>query len=100
MVSASSGVDASFAARLGPQLLARLSFCQAQGLLNVRYGTQDRNGMLMYYVPLQAGMYKIFGAPFEAFWCCARSAARHRRLNHLHDLRRQWPARVERNSYR
>ena len=39
-------------------------------LLNVRYGTQDRNGMLMYYVPLQAGMYKTFGTPFDAFWCC------------------------------
>ncbi len=39
-------------------------------LLNVRYGTQDRNGMLMYYVPLQPGMYKTFGTPFDAFWCC------------------------------
>ena len=39
-------------------------------LVNVRYGTQDRNGMLMYYVPLQAGMYKTFGTPFDAFWCC------------------------------
>jgi uncharacterized protein len=39
-------------------------------LLNVRYGTQDRNGMVMYYVPLQPGMYKTFGTPFDAFWCC------------------------------
>ncbi|HVW77265.1 MAG TPA: glycoside hydrolase family 127 protein [Alloacidobacterium sp.] len=39
-------------------------------LYNVRYGTQDRNGMLMYYVPLQPGMYKTFGMPFDAFWCC------------------------------
>jgi DUF1680 family protein len=39
-------------------------------LLNVRYGTQDRNGMFMYYVPLQPGMYKTFGTPFDAFWCC------------------------------
>ena len=39
-------------------------------LLNVRSGTQDRNGMLMYYVPLQPGMYKTFGTPFDAFWCC------------------------------
>jgi DUF1680 family protein len=39
-------------------------------LMNVRYGTQDRNGMLMYYVPLQPGMYKTFGTPFDAFWCC------------------------------
>ncbi len=39
-------------------------------LVNVRHGTQDRNGMLMYYVPLQPGMYKTFGTPFDAFWCC------------------------------
>jgi DUF1680 family protein len=39
-------------------------------LFNVRSGTQDRNGMLMYYVPLQPGMYKTFGTPFDAFWCC------------------------------
>jgi hypothetical protein len=39
-------------------------------LFNVRLGTQDRNGMLMYYVPLQPGMYKTFGTPFGAFWCC------------------------------
>lgn len=39
-------------------------------LVNVRSGTQDRNGMLMYYVPLQPGMYKTFGTPFSAFWCC------------------------------
>ena len=39
-------------------------------LFNVRAGTQDRNGMLMYYVPLQPGMYKTFGTPFDAFWCC------------------------------
>lgn len=39
-------------------------------LLNVRYGTQDRNGMMMYYVPLEPGMYKTFGTPFDSFWCC------------------------------
>ncbi|HEV2462549.1 MAG TPA: glycoside hydrolase family 127 protein [Acidobacteriaceae bacterium] len=39
-------------------------------LYNVRYGTQDRNGMLMYYVPLESGMYKTFGTPFDSFWCC------------------------------
>lgn len=39
-------------------------------LLNVRYGTQDRNGMLMYYVSLRPGMYKTFGTQFDAFWCC------------------------------
>lgn len=39
-------------------------------LMNVRHGTQDRNGMLMYYVPLQPGMYKTFGTVFDSFWCC------------------------------
>jgi DUF1680 family protein len=39
-------------------------------MMNVRQGTQDRNGMLMYYVSLQPGMYKTFGTPFDAFWCC------------------------------
>jgi DUF1680 family protein len=39
-------------------------------LLNVRYGTQDRNGMLMYYVSLKSGLYKTFGTQFDAFWCC------------------------------
>jgi DUF1680 family protein len=39
-------------------------------LVNVRAGTQDHRGMLMYYVPLQPGMYKTFGTRFETFWCC------------------------------
>ena len=39
-------------------------------MVNVRYGTQDRNGMLMYYVSLQPGLYKTFGTQFDAFWCC------------------------------
>ena len=26
--------------------------------------------MLMYYVPLSPGLYKTFGTPFDAFWCC------------------------------
>jgi DUF1680 family protein len=39
-------------------------------LFNVRAGTQDRNGMLMYYVSLKPGLYKVFGTPFDAFWCC------------------------------
>jgi uncharacterized protein len=39
-------------------------------LFNVRAGTQDRNGMLMYYVSLKPGLYKSFGTLFDAFWCC------------------------------
>jgi uncharacterized protein len=39
-------------------------------LFNVRAGTQDPDGMLMYYVSLQPGLYKTFGTPLESFWCC------------------------------
>jgi uncharacterized protein len=39
-------------------------------LFNSRLGTQDRDGMLMYYLPLQPGMWKTFGTPFDSFWCC------------------------------
>ncbi len=39
-------------------------------LFNVRLGTQDTDGMLMYYVPLKPGMWKTFGTPFHSFWCC------------------------------
>jgi uncharacterized protein len=39
-------------------------------LFNVRLGTQDPDGMLMYYVPLKSGMWKTFGTPFHSFWCC------------------------------
>jgi DUF1680 family protein len=39
-------------------------------LLNVRLGTQDPMGMLMYYLPLAPGLYKTFGTPNGAFWCC------------------------------
>ncbi len=41
-----------------------------QLLVNVRLGTQDKDGMLMYYVPLKPGMWKTFGTEFGAFWCC------------------------------
>jgi uncharacterized protein len=39
-------------------------------LFNVRLGTQDPTGMLMYYVPLEPGLWKTFGTPFDSFWCC------------------------------
>src|SRR5579859_1067228 len=39
-------------------------------MFNVRLGTQDKDGMLMYYVPLKPGMWKTFGTKFNAFWCC------------------------------
>jgi DUF1680 family protein len=39
-------------------------------MFNVRLGTQDKNGMLMYYVPLKPGKWKTFGTEYGAFWCC------------------------------
>jgi len=39
-------------------------------LYNVRYGTQNPNGLLAYFVSLTPGMYKTFGTPLDSFWCC------------------------------
>ncbi|WP_420239742.1 beta-L-arabinofuranosidase domain-containing protein [Telmatobacter bradus] len=39
-------------------------------LWNVRLGTQDPHGMLMYYVPMQPGNWKTFGTAYDSFWCC------------------------------
>jgi DUF1680 family protein len=46
-------------------------------LFNVRLGTQNWDGMLMYYVSLKPGLYKTFNKPFGTpgtqdggLWCC------------------------------
>lgn len=39
-------------------------------LWNVRAGTQNPEGMYMYYVPTAAGAWKTFGTPTDSFWCC------------------------------
>lgn len=39
-------------------------------LYNSRLGTQDAQGMLMYYLPLKPGMWKTFGTAEDSFWCC------------------------------
>jgi DUF1680 family protein len=46
-------------------------------LYNVRLGTQNWDGMLMYYVSLKPGLYKTFNTPFGTpgtqdggLWCC------------------------------
>jgi DUF1680 family protein len=39
-------------------------------LFNVRLGTQDEDGMMMYFVPMDAGYWKVFNSPFDSFWCC------------------------------
>jgi DUF1680 family protein len=44
-------------------------------LFNSRLGTQDADGMKMYYLPLQAGFFKYFGSAYNSFWCCTGSGA-------------------------
>jgi len=39
-------------------------------LFNSRLGTQDHDGMLMYYLSLHPGLWKTFGTPLHSFWCC------------------------------
>jgi DUF1680 family protein len=39
-------------------------------LWNVRAGTQNENGMLMYYVPTVPGGWKTFGDAYDSHWCC------------------------------
>jgi DUF1680 family protein len=39
-------------------------------LLNSRLGTQDSDGMKMYYLSLMPGLWKTFGTRWDAFWCC------------------------------
>jgi uncharacterized protein len=39
-------------------------------LFNSRFGTQDAQGMKMYYLPLQTGFFKYFNSRFNSFWCC------------------------------
>jgi DUF1680 family protein len=44
-------------------------------LLNTRLGTQDSQGLKMYYLPLAAGYWKYFNSPTQSFWCCTGSGA-------------------------
>lgn len=39
-------------------------------LFNSRFGTQDPQGMKMYYLPLATGYWKFFNSRFNSFWCC------------------------------
>jgi uncharacterized protein len=39
-------------------------------LVNSRLGTQDPDGLKMYYYPLAAGFWKTYGTAFDSFWCC------------------------------
>jgi len=42
-------------------------------LFNVRLGTQDPDGMLMYYVSLAPRGWKTFGTTYDSMWCCTGS---------------------------
>ncbi|HUJ31041.1 MAG TPA: beta-L-arabinofuranosidase domain-containing protein [Candidatus Acidoferrum sp.] len=44
-------------------------------LFNSRLGTQDPNGMKMYYLPLQTGFWKFFNSEYNSFWCCTGTGA-------------------------
>jgi DUF1680 family protein len=44
-------------------------------LWNVRLGTQDEHGMLMYYVSMEPGYWKTFGTAYDSFWCCTGTGA-------------------------
>jgi hypothetical protein len=39
-------------------------------LWNVRAGTQNVDGMTMYYVATAPGGWKTFGNQYDSFWCC------------------------------
>ncbi len=49
---------------------ARLMDYYERLLWNVRAGTQNVDGMLMYYVPTISGGWKTFGDQFDSNWCC------------------------------
>jgi DUF1680 family protein len=44
-------------------------------LYNARLGTQDANGLKLYYYPLQPGANKFYNSPTDSFWCCTGSGA-------------------------
>lgn len=44
-------------------------------LFNARLGTQDEAGMMMYFVPMDAGYWKVYNQPFDSFWCCTGTGA-------------------------
>jgi uncharacterized protein len=44
-------------------------------LYNARLGTQDSDGMKLYYYPLQPGAAKFYNSPTDSFWCCTGTGA-------------------------
>lgn len=46
-----------------------------RNLYNARLGTQDAQGMKLYYYSLQPGGAKFYNSPTDSFWCCTGSGA-------------------------
>ncbi|HUT31047.1 MAG TPA: beta-L-arabinofuranosidase domain-containing protein [Sedimentisphaerales bacterium] len=50
---------------------ARYADYYERALFNSILSTQDPDtGMMMYFVPLASGYWKIFNTPNDSFWCC------------------------------
>ena len=50
---------------------ARLMDYYERVFFNHRLGTiNPEDGTTMYYLPLASGLWKTFGKPLDAFWCC------------------------------
>ncbi len=44
-------------------------------LWNCRMGTQNAQGLKMYYMPMAAGYWKFVGSAEDTFWCCTGTGA-------------------------
>ena len=43
-------------------------------LINAILSSQDpESGMTMYFQPMASGYFKVYGTPFDKFWCCTGS---------------------------
>ncbi|MHC4648380.1 MAG: glycoside hydrolase family 127 protein, partial [Planctomycetota bacterium] len=50
---------------------ARYADYYERALFNSILSTQDpETGMMMYFVPLASGYWKIYNKPYDSFWCC------------------------------
>ena len=50
---------------------ARYADYYERALFNSILSTQDpKTGMMMYFVPLASGYWKVFNTPNDSFWCC------------------------------
>ena len=54
----------------GWQPRAELGDYYERAFINSIVGSQDPNGMLMYFLPLKPGAYRFYGTADKSFWCC------------------------------